>query len=78
MQPSGHAQHEADSNVRPSDDLGTKHIDPTCYFALEFHLETLASHVGMSDEQGLAIMNGLSPYQDPLCLNPRIRRRQLS
>lgn len=78
MQPSRHAQHKTDSDVRPSDDLGTEHIDPTCYFALEFHLETLASHVGMSDEQGLAIMNSLSPYQDPLCLNPRIRRRQLS
>jgi hypothetical protein len=48
--------------VRPSNDFGTKHIDPTGYFALQFHLETLASHVGMSDEQGLAIMNGLSPY----------------
>jgi hypothetical protein len=78
MEPSEYAQHETDSDVRPSDDFGTEHIDPTGYFALEFHLETLASHVGMSDEQGLAIMNGLSPYQDPLCLNTRVRRRQLS
>jgi hypothetical protein len=45
MEPSEYAQHETDSDVRPSDDFGTEHIDPTGYFALEFHLETLASHV---------------------------------